>query len=51
MAQLLPSNNIFALLSLVEAIKDEPFDPAEAVPQMPDAARCRRKRRAGRLHA
>jgi pimeloyl-ACP methyl ester carboxylesterase len=35
MAQLLPSNNIFALLSLVEAIKDEPFDPAEAVPPMP----------------
>lgn len=35
MAQLLPSNNIFALLSLIEAIKDEPFDPAEAVPQMP----------------
>ena len=35
MAQLLPSNNIFALLSLVEAIKDEPYDPAEAVPHMP----------------
>ncbi|MCX6498226.1 MAG: alpha/beta fold hydrolase [Arthrobacter sp.] len=35
MAQLLPSNNIFALLSLVEAIKDEPFDAAEAVPPMP----------------
>ena len=35
MAQLLASNNIFALLSLVEAIKDEPFDPAEAVPPMP----------------
>ncbi|MDQ6753071.1 MAG: alpha/beta hydrolase [Actinomycetota bacterium] len=35
MAQLLPSNNIFALLSLVEAIKTEPFDPAEAVPRMP----------------
>lgn len=35
MAQLLPSNNIFALLSLIEAIKDEPFDPAEAVPPMP----------------
>ncbi|HET8877820.1 MAG TPA: alpha/beta hydrolase, partial [Arthrobacter sp.] len=35
MAQLLPSNNIFALLSLVEAIKDEPFDPAEAVPPVP----------------
>ena len=35
MAQLLPSNNIFALLSLVEAIKAEPYDPAEAVPHMP----------------
>jgi pimeloyl-ACP methyl ester carboxylesterase len=35
MAMLLPSNNIFALLSLVEAIKSEPFDPAEAVPHMP----------------
>jgi pimeloyl-ACP methyl ester carboxylesterase len=35
MAQLLPSNNIFSLLSLVEAIKGEPFDPAEAVPRLP----------------
>ncbi|MBT2553826.1 alpha/beta fold hydrolase [Arthrobacter sp. ISL-5] len=35
MAQALPSNNIFALLSLVEAIKGEPYDPAEAVPHMP----------------
>lgn len=35
MAQLLPSNNIFALLSLIEAIKAEPYDPAEAVPHMP----------------
>lgn len=35
MAQLLPSNNIFALLSLVEAIKSEPFDAAEVVPHMP----------------
>lgn len=35
MAMLLPSNNIFALLSLVEAIKSEPYDPAEAVPHMP----------------
>jgi pimeloyl-ACP methyl ester carboxylesterase len=35
MAQGLPSNNIFALLSLVEAIKGEPFDPAEAIPHMP----------------
>ena len=35
MAMLLPSNNIFALLSLVEAIKTEPYNPAEAVPHMP----------------
>ncbi len=35
MAQLLPSNNIFALLSLVEAVKAEPYDPAEAVPHVP----------------
>jgi pimeloyl-ACP methyl ester carboxylesterase len=35
MAQLLPSNDLFALLSLIEAIKGEPFDPAEAVPHMP----------------
>jgi pimeloyl-ACP methyl ester carboxylesterase len=35
MAQALPSNNIFSLLSLIEAIKTEPYDPAEAVPHMP----------------
>ncbi|WAH96637.1 alpha/beta fold hydrolase [Arthrobacter sp. MMS18-M83] len=35
MAQLLPSNDLFALLSLIEAIKGEPYDPAEAVPHMP----------------
>jgi pimeloyl-ACP methyl ester carboxylesterase len=35
MALLLPGNNIFALLSLVEAIKAEPYDPAEAVPHVP----------------
>lgn len=35
MALLLPSNNIFSLLSLVEAIKAEPYDPAEAVPRVP----------------
>ncbi|QCB97065.1 alpha/beta fold hydrolase [Arthrobacter sp. PAMC25564] len=35
MAQMLPSNNIFSLLSLVEAIKGEPFDAAEAVPRVP----------------
>ena len=35
MALLLPNNNIFALLSLVEAIKAEPYDPSEAVPRVP----------------
>lgn len=35
MALLVPNNNIFAMLSLVEAIKAEPFDPAEAVPHVP----------------
>ncbi|MEE2521511.1 alpha/beta fold hydrolase [Pseudarthrobacter sp. J75] len=35
MAQLLPGNNMFALLSLIEAIKAEPYDPAEAIPHMP----------------
>jgi pimeloyl-ACP methyl ester carboxylesterase len=35
MAQLVPSNDIFSLLSMIEAIKTEPFVPADAVPQMP----------------
>ncbi|MGP9615993.1 alpha/beta fold hydrolase [Arthrobacter sp. AOP36-A1-22] len=35
MAQLVPTNNMFSMLSLIEAIKSEPFDPAEAVPSMP----------------
>ncbi|WP_416416962.1 alpha/beta fold hydrolase [Paenarthrobacter aromaticivorans] len=35
MAQLLPSNDLFALLSLIEAIKGEPFDPDEAAPHVP----------------
>lgn len=35
MAQVIPSNNIFALLSLIQAVKMEPFSPADAVPQMP----------------
>ncbi|MGO4247181.1 alpha/beta fold hydrolase [Paenarthrobacter sp. RAF54_2] len=35
MAQLLPTNDLFALLSLIEAIKGEPFDPAEAAPHVP----------------
>ncbi|MGA7207191.1 MAG: alpha/beta fold hydrolase [Specibacter sp.] len=35
MAQLIPSNDIFALLNLIQAIKLEPFDPTDAVPKMP----------------
>ncbi|MGO4384869.1 alpha/beta fold hydrolase [Specibacter sp. RAF43] len=35
MAQIIPSNDIFALLSLIQAIKMEPFDPTDAVPRMP----------------
>ncbi len=35
MAQLVPSNDIFALLALVQAVKMEPFEPADAVPHMP----------------
>ncbi|WP_417218745.1 alpha/beta fold hydrolase [Arthrobacter sp.] len=35
MAQLVPTNNMFSLLSMVEAIKTEPFSPEEAVPSMP----------------
>ncbi len=35
MAQLVPTNNMFSMLSMIEAIKSEPFDPAEAVPSMP----------------
>lgn len=35
MARLIPKQNMFALLSLVKAIKTEPFDPAELVPKMP----------------
>ncbi|MFF1829710.1 alpha/beta fold hydrolase [Paenarthrobacter sp. NPDC058040] len=35
MARLLPSNDLFAMLSLIEAIKGEPFDPAEAAPHVP----------------
>lgn len=35
MALLVPEQNMFALLSLVRAIKTEPFDPAESVPKMP----------------
>lgn len=35
MAQLVPSNNLEALLILIEAIKDEPFRPEDAVPSMP----------------
>ena len=35
MAQLVPSNDVFALLALVQAVKLEPFDPTDAVPKMP----------------
>lgn len=35
MAQLIPGNDIFALLALIQAIKLEPFEPADAVPKMP----------------
>ncbi|WP_323958723.1 alpha/beta fold hydrolase [Arthrobacter sp. JZ12] len=35
MAQLIHTNDIFALLTMVEAIKREPYIPAEAVPRMP----------------
>ncbi|HXF03452.1 MAG TPA: alpha/beta fold hydrolase [Arthrobacter sp.] len=35
MAKLVPSNDIFALMTMIEAVKTEPFVPAEAVPKMP----------------
>ncbi|MFQ4147360.1 alpha/beta fold hydrolase [Arthrobacter sp. LAPM80] len=35
MAQTVPSNDIFALLSLIQAVKLEPFEPSDAVPRMP----------------
>ncbi len=35
MAQLVPSNDIFALLALIQAVKMEPFEPSDAVPHMP----------------
>ena len=35
MALASPGSDMYALLSLVEAIKEEPFDAAEAVPQQP----------------
>lgn len=35
MAQVIPSNDIFALLALIQAVKMEPFEPADAVPHMP----------------
>ncbi|MHA7176685.1 alpha/beta fold hydrolase [Arthrobacter sp. Sr24] len=35
MAQVVPSNDIFALLALIQAVKMEPFDPTDAVPRMP----------------
>ena len=35
MAQLVPGNDMRALLGMVEAVKEEPFVPADAVPRMP----------------
>lgn len=35
MAQASPESDMYALLSLVEGIKEEPFEAAEAVPQQP----------------
>jgi pimeloyl-ACP methyl ester carboxylesterase len=35
MAQASPGSDMYALLALVEGIKEEPFDAAEAVPQQP----------------
>lgn len=35
MARLVPGNDLFALMSMVEAVKSEPFDPAHTVPGMP----------------
>ena len=35
MARLVPGNDLSALLRMVEAVKEEPFIPAEAVPGMP----------------
>lgn len=35
MARLIPTNDVFALLTMIEAIKREPFIPADAVPHMP----------------
>lgn len=35
MARLVPQNNLPALFRMVEAIKEEPFSPAAAVPGMP----------------
>ncbi len=35
MAQVIPSNDIFALLAMIQAVKMEPFDPTDAVPAMP----------------
>lgn len=35
MAQLVPTNDVFALLTMVEAIKGEPFVPSDAIPHIP----------------
>ncbi|NJC22771.1 pimeloyl-ACP methyl ester carboxylesterase [Arthrobacter pigmenti] len=34
-ARLVPTNDVFALLTMIEAIKREPFVPSDAVPHMP----------------
>lgn len=35
MARLVPTNDVFALMTMIEAIKAEPFVPSDAVPHMP----------------
>jgi|SRR4051794_36558966 len=35
MAKLVPGNDLYALLTMIEAIKIEPFVPSDAVPHMP----------------
>ncbi|NKX49725.1 alpha/beta hydrolase [Arthrobacter deserti] len=35
MARLVPGNDLYALLTMIEAIKVEPFVPSDAVPHMP----------------
>ncbi|MFD1213592.1 alpha/beta fold hydrolase [Arthrobacter sp. GCM10027362] len=35
MAKLVPSNDLYALLTMIEAVKVEPFVPSDAIPRMP----------------